>query len=53
MSCGSDVEGELALELEKPVASPETTIGTDFFRIVQNYFPVLGWLWFLTTGPLI
>ena len=26
VSCGSDVEDELALELEEPVGCPETTI---------------------------
>ena len=30
MSCGDDVEDELALEFEEPVDNPKTTLGTTF-----------------------
>ena len=53
VSCGNDVEDVLALDLEEPVDNPGTTIGTTFFRSAQNYFPMLGQLWYLTTSPLV
>ena len=48
-SCGNDVEDELALEHDdNPVTQQERT-----FRFAQNYFPILGQMWLLTTDTLV
>ena len=47
-SCGNDVEDELALErCDNP-----GTAGTIFFHFALGYFPLLGQMWLLPTGPL-
>ena len=38
VSCGNDVENELALELKVPVDCPGTTTSTKVFRAAQDYF---------------
>ena len=52
VSCGNDVEDELALELEDPVDNPGATKGTKF-SVLHRICPSLGQLWFLTAGPLV
>ena len=42
MSSGNDVEDELALELEEPVANPGTTIGTKIFCFAQICLATCG-----------
>ena len=41
VSCGNDVEDELALELEEPVDNPGATIGTKCSVLHRIIFPVL------------
>ena len=45
VSCGHDVADVLALELEKPVADPGTTVGTKFsvmHRIILSFWVTCG-----------
>ena len=53
VSCGDDVEDVLALELEEPVDSPRTQIGTNSSVLHWILFAILVRCGFLATGPLI